>query len=81
MKAKRPTKGSVAILKANAAKGSVTEGLRYTSSSVSGSIPLTASISRGEGMKAQTASSNACTPLFLNAEPHIMGTNFKSQTA
>ena len=59
MKAKRPTNGSVAILKANAAKGSAIEGLRYISSSVSGSIPFTASISRGEGMNAQTASKSA----------------------
>jgi hypothetical protein len=40
-KAKRPTKGSVAILNASAVKGSFTSGLRETSSPVSGFVPFT----------------------------------------
>ena len=81
MKANRPTKGSVAILNASAAKGSETEGRRTSSSSVLGLIPLMASTSVGEGRNAHTASKTACTPLFLKEEPHIIGTNFISVTA
>jgi len=37
-------------------------------------MPLTSGISIGEGMNSMTASSNACTPLFLNAVPHMHST-------
>ena len=37
-------------------------------------MPLIAGTSIGDGMKSMTASSSACTPLFLNAEPHIATT-------
>ncbi|MNI17592.1 hypothetical protein D3C73_709660 [compost metagenome] len=56
MKHKRPTNGSVAILKPKAAKGSLTDGLRSISSPVSGLVPFTASTSRGEGNNSITRS-------------------------
>ncbi len=49
MKHKRPTNGSVAILNANAANGSLTSGLIDTSSPVSGLVPTTPILSKGEG--------------------------------
>ena len=51
----------------------VVAGLRVASVSFS-STPLIDGTSIGEGMYSTTASSMACTPLFLNAEPHITGT-------
>jgi len=47
--AKRPTKGSVAILNASAANGSFTLGLRNSSFSVFGLMPITPSLSVGAG--------------------------------
>ena len=41
----------------------------------SGSVPDTGGMSRGDGRKSTTASSIGCTPLFLNAEPQMTGTN------
>ncbi len=38
------------------------------------SMPFTSGISIGEGMNSMMASSIACTPLFLNAEPHMHST-------
>ena len=40
----------------------------------SSSTPLIAGTSEGEGINSITESSMACTPLFLKAEPHSMGT-------
>ena len=42
---------------------------------LSGSMPLIAGTSSGDGRKSTTASSSGCTPLFLNAEPQMTGTN------
>ena len=50
MKDRRPTKGSVAILKARAEKGASSEAGRSSSSSVSGFTPWMAGMSTGEGM-------------------------------
>ena len=49
-KDRRPTKGSVAILKARAEKGASSLAGRSSSSSVSGLTPLMAGMSTGEGM-------------------------------
>ena len=57
MKAKRPTKGSVAILNAKAVKGSLTLGLRKISAPVSGLVPITPSLSIGLGNNSITKSS------------------------
>src|SRR5690606_32383577 len=70
IKHKRPTNGSVAILKPKAAKGSDSDGLREISSPLRGSVPLTASWSNGDGNNSITKSSMVCTPLFLKDEPH-----------
>ena len=45
-----------------------------SSSVPSSTMPLTGGMSTGDGMYSTTASSIACTPLFLNAEPHSTGT-------
>ena len=37
-------------------------------------MPLTGGMSIGDGMNSMTASSIACTPLFLNAVPQSTGT-------
>ena len=44
-----PTKGSVAILNANAAKGSLTSGFRISSYLYLGFVPTIPSLSTGEG--------------------------------
>ncbi len=62
------------ILKASAAKGSPSSGLRTTTSSVPGFKPSVAGTSSGLGRKSTTASSRGCTPLFLKADPHSTGT-------
>ncbi len=62
------------ILKASMEKGSLSVGLRTISAPESGSTPLIASRSTGEGRKSTTASSKGCTPLFLKAEPQNTGT-------
>src|SRR5690606_23959096 len=80
-KHRRPTNGSVAILNPNAANGSVSDGLRTISSPLRGSVPLTASWSRGEGNNSITKSSIVCTPLFLNDDPQTIGTIALSKTA
>ena len=73
-KPKRPTKGSVMILKTNAESGSSLLASRVmTIDSSSGSVPLTGGMSSGEGNKATTQSNKICTPLFLSAEPHTTG--------
>ena len=61
------------ILNARPAKGSSSDALRVPSLPFSSS-PLTGGMSVGAGMKSITASSIACTPLFLNAEPQSIGT-------
>src|SRR5204863_95283 len=61
------------ILKARPANGSSSEARRSPILPFSSS-PLTGGISVGAGMKSITASSIACTPLFLNAEPQSIGT-------
>ena len=38
-------------------------------------MPVTGGMSSGDGRKSTTASSSGCTPLFLNAEPQMTGTN------
>src|SRR5690606_16445245 len=78
---KRPTNGSVANLNPSAANGSDSDGLREISSPLRGSVPCTASLSSGEGNSSITKSSIVCTPLFLNDEPHTIGTNALSNTA
>ena len=49
-KDRRPTKGSVMILNARAEKGALSSAGRSSSSSVSGSMPLMAGMSSGEGI-------------------------------
>ncbi|MNM92465.1 hypothetical protein D3C81_1048020 [compost metagenome] len=68
-----PTNGSVMILKASAEKCSSSAGWRSTSLSCS-SWPMMGGTSSGDGRYSMTASSIACTPLFLKALPHSMGT-------
>ena len=68
------------ILKAIAASGSLSAGLRSTSLPLR-SMPLMAPRSSGLGRKSTTASSSGCTPLFLKAEPHRTGTNLRPTTA
>ena len=63
-------------MNANPAKGSSNDGFLNTSWSFFGLIPTIPSISIGDGRISITMSSIACTPLFLNAEPHIIGTTF-----
>ena len=41
-------------------------------------MPLIDGTSSGDGRKSTTASSSGCTPLFLNAEPQMTGTNAPS---
>ncbi len=65
-----PTKGSFRILKASAEKGSASSALRVRGSPRS-LCPLTGGTSTGEGMYSTMASSTACTPLFLKAEPQV----------
>ena len=69
-KVRLPTNGSFNILKASAANGSVSTGFRVSGSPCS-LWPLTAGTSAGEGMYSTMASSSACTPLFLKAEPQV----------
>ena len=54
--------------------GSLSEALRVIGSSEPTLTPLIAGTSVGAGRKSTTASSSGCTPLFLKAEPHKMGT-------
>ena len=62
------------ILKASAANGSVMSGCRsMTVVSSPTAWPLIAGTSTGLGRKSTIASSIGCTPLFLNALPHITG--------
>ena len=61
------------ILNARPANGSSSAALRSPSLPLSSS-PATGGISVGAGMNSMTASSIAWTPLFLNAEPHSIGT-------
>src|SRR5437868_2152748 len=63
-----PTNGSVMILNARPAKGSSSAALRSPSLPFSSS-PVTGGMSVGAGMYSMTASSIACTPLFLSAQP------------
>ena len=80
IKVSLPTYGSVITLKARALKGSSSLGLLCISTSESfGSKPEIAPISNGEGKKSLTASSNRWTPLFLNADPHKVGTKVLSK--
>ena len=65
-----PTNGSFKILKASAENGSASSALRVRGSPRS-LWPLTGGTSTGEGMYSTMASSTACTPLFLNAEPQV----------
>ena len=70
-----PTKGSVAILNARDANGSSSdEFLTPSEPSESSFIPLIAGTSKGEGINSITASSIACTPLFLKAVPQVTST-------
>ncbi len=73
-KVRVPTKGSVAILKARAENGWSSSETRVSTVSPSSSTPSMARTSVGAGRYSTTASSMACTPLFLNAEPHSAGT-------
>ena len=61
------------ILNARPANGSSSAARRSPVLPFSSS-PFTGGMSIGAGMKSITASSIACTPLFLNAEPHSIGT-------
>ena len=70
-----PTNGSVAILNANAEKGSSSDAFLESSVSLSSEVPLTSSTSSGEGKKSITASNIVCTPLFLKAAPQRVTTN------
>ncbi len=69
-----PTNGSFRILKASAANGSSSSALRVGLFVVLELALDVGGISIGEGMNSMTASSSACTPLFLNAVPHIAST-------
>ena len=60
------------ILNASAENGSVSSALRLSSFS-SSSMPSTGGRSIGDGSSWITASSMACTPLFLNAVPQSTG--------
>mmetsp|Transcript_27923 Transcript_27923/g.61100 ORF Transcript_27923/g.61100 Transcript_27923/m.61100 type:complete len:249 (+) Transcript_27923:1296-2042(+) len=82
MKVRVPTKGSVITLKARAEKGSSSEAARMISVSLPSSPssqPTMSGRSRGEGRKSHTASRRGCTPLFLKAVPHTMGTKVFSR--
>ena len=68
------------ILNASAENGSVSSALRLSSFS-SSSMPLTGGRSIGDGSNWMTASSIACTPLFLNAVPQNTGIDFDAQRA
>src|SRR6056297_3091333 len=71
-----PTNGSVAILKASAANGALSSASRVARvRSLSSNSPSIARTSVGDGRYSITASSTACTPLFLNALPPSTGTN------
>jgi hypothetical protein len=72
-KVSEPTNGSVMILNASAENGFVVRALALELGALSGSVPLTAATSIGDGRKSTTASSSGCTPLFLNAAPHSTG--------
>ena len=68
------------ILKARALNGAFSfVSLDNSISEFFGSIPFTEGISKGEGRKSITASSNLCIPLFLNADPHKVGMNVLSK--
>ena len=73
MYANLPTNGSVAILNANAANGSLSSAF-LSASSPSKVVPLTAGISNGDGKKSTTPSIISWTPLFLYEDPQIHGT-------
>ncbi len=76
-----PTKGSLRILNASAANGSSSRAVRVMGSPFA-LVPLVGGISMGDGMNSMTASSSACTPLFLNAVPHMHSTiSFLSERA
>ena len=71
-----PKKGCAAILNASAANGaSSVTGQSTNVSSWCGRWPWIAGTSIGAGRKSITASSSACTPLFLNEAPQSTGTN------
>ena len=69
------------ILKAKAANGSLSDGRRFTSCPVFGSIPVTDSTSSGDGRKSTTPSNSCWTPLFLKADPHRIGVIFNRNHA
>src|SRR4029450_12298395 len=59
------------ILKARAAKGSLSSALRSSTADSSPTlVPWIGGTSSGEGRYQTTASSSGCTPLFLKAEAH-----------
>ena len=64
MKDRRPTKGSVAILKARAEKGALSSAGRSSSSLGVGVHALDGGDVQGEGIKSTMASSSFCTPLL-----------------
>ena len=68
------TKEDAKFAKALCEKMTTTYNNASSSSVPSSSSPLMAGTSTGAGMYSITASSSACTPLFLNAEPHIVTT-------
>ena len=59
-----PTNGSVAILNAKAANGSLSD-VFLSASLPSMSTPLISAISSGDGINSTTAFNSSCTPLFL----------------
>ena len=69
-KVRLPTKESLRILNAKAANGAASSAGRVMGSPVS-LTPFTGGTSVGEGMYSTMASSTACTPLFLNADPQV----------
>src|SRR4249919_33799 len=75
-----PTNGSVMILNASAENGASSDAGRsmIVSSALSGSMPAMDGTSSGDGRKSTTASSSGWTPLFLNADPQMTGTNAAS---
>ena len=68
------------ILNASAENGASSAAGRSmsVSSFLLGSRPAIEGTSSGDGRKSTTASSSGCTPLFLNADPQMTGTNAAS---
>ena len=74
------------ILNARAENGASSDAARSIwfavlssgSAALSGSVPVMDGTSSGDGRKSTTASSSGWTPLFLNADPQMTGTNAPS---